>query len=63
MGLKARIALWMGDKERALTYAQMVKETLNVDGSVKFRLGTANDINITSTDEAVNTVEAECLFG
>ena len=62
-GLKARIALWMGDKERALTYAQMVKETLNVDGSVKFRQGTANDINITSTDEAVNTLKAECLFG
>ena len=62
-GLKARIALWMGDKERALTYAQMVKETLNADGSVKFRLGTANDINITSTDEAVNTLKAECLFG
>ena len=62
-GLKARIALWMGDKERALTYAQMVKETLNADGSAKFRLGTANDINITSTDEAVNTLKAECLFG
>ena len=62
-GLKARVALWMGDKEAALTYAQMVKEAKNSDESVKFRLGTANDINITNTDEAVNTLKAECLFG
>lgn len=63
LGLKAKLALWMGDKENALVYAQMVKEAKNDDGNVKFRLGTASDIDITDTEQGVNTLKAECIFG
>ncbi|MFD2553061.1 RagB/SusD family nutrient uptake outer membrane protein [Sphingobacterium tabacisoli] len=42
-GLKARIHLWYGDKEKAYIAAKEVLESKNKDGSVKFKLGVAAD--------------------
>lgn len=41
--LKARVYLWMGNKEQALKYAKMVMEAKSTDGKVMFRLGTRDD--------------------
>lgn len=41
--LKARVALWMGEKAKALEYAQKVIEAKTPSGGDMFRLGTQSD--------------------
>ncbi|MBR1463306.1 MAG: RagB/SusD family nutrient uptake outer membrane protein [Prevotella sp.] len=41
--LKARVALWKGDKSNALEYAQLVINATSPDGAKMYRLGTLND--------------------
>lgn len=38
LALKARVNLWLGEKEEALRYAKLVKDAKNEDGTTKFRL-------------------------
>lgn len=44
LGLQARARLWMGDKEGAVRYANMVKDAKNEDGTSKFTLATEGNI-------------------
>lgn len=63
LGLRARFALWMNNKEEALQYAMAIKEAKNPDDSPKFRLGTAADVTLTgdyTTND--NTLYKEHLF-
>lgn len=66
LGLKARIKLWMGEKNEAYRYAKEVIEAKNADDTPKFRLGTASDIDVNFSGgidkKATNTLKAECLF-
>lgn len=41
--LKARVALWTGNKSQALEYARLVMNATSADGAKTFRLGTLND--------------------
>lgn len=41
--LKARVALWKGDKSQALEYARLVINATSPDGAKMYRLGTLND--------------------
>lgn len=41
--LKARVALWTGNKSQALEYARIVINATSPDGAKMFRLGTLND--------------------
>lgn len=41
--LKARVALWKGDKSQALEYARIVINATSPDGAKMYRLGTLND--------------------
>lgn len=41
--LQARLALWKGDKERALRYARLIIEAKDPSGNKMFRLGTRDD--------------------
>lgn len=62
--LRARIALWMGDNETAITYARTVVDATNEDGSKKFVLGTADDvIKEESEDYNTNSLNTEHVFG
>lgn len=61
--LRARVALWMGDSENAVAYAKIVKEAKNPDGSLKFRLGTANDIDMTNNETNTRTLGMEHITG
>ncbi len=59
--LHARIALWMNDAETAVAYADTVITAKNPNGSLKFTLGSANDVSsnyVTNT----NTLHTEHLF-
>lgn len=55
--LKARVLLWIGDKEEAARYAQLVIDAKSADGNRTFRLGTLNDV---STGD--RTLSAEHIF-
>lgn len=44
LGLQARARLWMGDREGAMRYAQMVIDAKNEDGTPKFTLASADNI-------------------
>ena len=41
--LQARVALWKGDKERALRYARLIIDAKDPAGNKMFRLGTRDD--------------------
>ncbi|MBQ9224062.1 MAG: RagB/SusD family nutrient uptake outer membrane protein [Prevotella sp.] len=41
--MKARLALWTGNKSQALEYARIVMNATSSDGAKMFRLGTLND--------------------
>ena len=63
--LHARVALWMNDQETAVAYADSVINAKNADGSLKFTLGTADDISANTSDGAQsnnNTLHSEHLF-
>ena len=62
LALQARAALWRGDKEKALRYAQMVIDAKNEDGTSRFRLTTPEDdvSDYTVTDR---THYSEHIFG
>jgi hypothetical protein len=63
IGLKARVALWLGNKEEALKYANEVKDAVNTDGTKKFTLGKETDIQTgLTTENAGNTLKNEHLF-
>ena len=55
--LKARVLLWIGNKEQALSYARLVVDARDADGNPIFRLGTLNDC--TSGDK---TLSPEHIF-
>lgn len=61
--LKARVALWMGDKETAAKYAGIVRDAKNTDGQAKFRLGTTADIDMVNTKENTNSLGMEHIAG
>lgn len=61
--LRARVALWMGDKETAVTYAKIVKDAKNADGTSKFRLGTANDIDMSNNETNTRSLGVEHIVG
>jgi hypothetical protein len=64
LGLKARLALWLGKKDEALKYANEVKDAVNKDGTKKFELGKESDIQTgLTTENAGNTLKNEQLFG
>lgn len=61
--LRARFALWMGDKESAVTYAKIVKDAKNANGSSKFRLGTAADIDMSNNENNTRSLGMEHIIG
>ena len=60
LGLQARVSLWLGNNDKAYTYAKKVIEATNSDGSTKFRLGTVSDISAPYYDY---TLFSEHLMG
>ena len=55
--LKARVLLWLGDKEEASRYARLVIDAKSPDGNSTYRLGTLNDV---STGD--KTLSSEHIF-
>lgn len=62
LALQARAALWRGDDEKALRYAQMVKNATNADGTPKIQLTTPS-MNVTDYMITDNTHYSEHIFG
>lgn len=56
--LEARAQLWFGNKSAAYTAAKEVVDAQNTDNTVKFRLGTAADLN-----KGDNVFREEHIFG
>ena len=56
------IALWRGDNERALTYARLVKDATNSDGSPKVNF-TTPDMSVTDYTVTDRTHYTEHIFG
>ncbi len=61
--LKARVALWTGNKSQALEYARIVINATSPDGAKMFRLGTLNDCasgdNVLSSEHIFNLKVAD----
>lgn len=62
LALQARAALWRGDNERALTYARLVKDATNSDGSPKVNF-TTPDMSVTDYTVTDRTHYTEHIFG
>ncbi|WP_321285430.1 RagB/SusD family nutrient uptake outer membrane protein [uncultured Sunxiuqinia sp.] len=77
LGLSARVALWMDDKENAFAFAEEVVTAVNSDGTPKFTLGSSNNIAVGDfafftehlfgvatpdyDDKSYNAYEAHCV--
>ena len=62
--LRARVALWMGDVQNAITYARTVINATNEDGTKKFTLGVSDDVTTAgSEDNNNNSLPTEHVFG
>lgn len=62
LALQARAALWRGDNERALTYARMVKNATNEDGTPKISL-TTSDMDVYDYTVTDHSHYNEHIFG
>jgi len=63
-GLKARVCLWLGDKENALKYSKLVIDAKDNSGKAMYRLGNSDDCasgDLTFTSEYIFNISVQDL--